>query len=101
MTNKHTHTPGPWHYEPFVGEPDAIWLGNADGYVAHIRREDGLEPIDWADARLIAEAPAMLEALRLFADELGQWGLDTLDTMNLASPADKLFALLARIEGEA
>lgn len=62
------HTPGPWFAEPMVGETDAIWIGNADGYVAQITREDGLEAGDWADARLIAAAPDMLAALEAIAE---------------------------------
>ena len=57
------HTPGPWFAEPMVGEADAVWIGNADGYVAQITREEGLEGGDWLDARLIAAAPDLLAAL--------------------------------------
>ena len=57
------HTPGPWMAGPMVGESDTLWIGNGDGYVAQVTRIDGLEPIDWADARLISAAPEMLAAL--------------------------------------
>jgi hypothetical protein len=55
---------------PMVGESDTIWIGNGDGYVAQVTRIDGLEPIDWADATLIAAAPDLLAALRLTVDTL-------------------------------
>lgn len=55
---------GPWLVAPDAANPDAIWIGNRDGYIGEIRREDGLEEIDWRTARLWAAAPAMLEALR-------------------------------------
>jgi len=64
------HTPGPWMAGPMVGESDTIWIGNGDGYVAQVTRIDGLEPIDWADATLIAAAPDLLAALRLTVDTL-------------------------------
>lgn len=86
------HTPGPWVAEPMIGTPDVIWIGNSDGYVAQITREDGIERCDWADARLIAEAPAMLAALR---NLLPLWssGIDE-PWVNDAR------AILARIDGE-
>ena len=65
------HTPGPWFAEPMVGEADAVWIGNTDGYVAQITREDGLEAGDWVDARLISAAPDLLAAL--------EWAVDTAD----------------------
>ncbi len=62
------HTPGPWFAEPMVGETDVIWIGNADGYVAQITREDGLEAGDLVDACLIAAAPDLLAALETIAN---------------------------------
>jgi hypothetical protein len=63
------HTPGPWMAGPMVGESDTIWIGNGDGYVAQVTRIDGLEPIDWADAALIAAAPDLLAACQAVLDE--------------------------------
>lgn len=70
------HTPGPWFAEPMVGEADAVWIGNTDGYVAQITREDGLEAGDWVDARLIAAAPDLARALTDLLADAVEMGLD-------------------------
>lgn len=98
------YTPGPWFAEPMVGEVDTIWIGNSDGYVAQVTRVDGLEPADWADARLIAAAPDMLAALIDGAECLAAW-------MEIADPEDvrehderalaAMRAAIARAGGEA
>jgi hypothetical protein len=54
------HTPGPWITEDFAG----VWAGNLE--LAKIRGEQGL-PRE-ANARLIAAAPEMLEALTILAN---------------------------------
>lgn len=59
-TQKHRHTPGPWHFSP----------GHDPHNQAHIYGEDGKTlAITYSDegsanAQLIASAPDMLEALR-------------------------------------
>jgi len=70
------HTPGPWMAGPMVGESDTIWIGNGDGYVAQVTRIDGLEPIDWADAALIAAAPDLARALADLLADAVEMGLD-------------------------
>jgi len=70
------HTPGPWMAGPMVGESDTIWIGNGDGYVAQVTRIDGLEPIDWADAHLIAAAPDLARALADLLADAVEMGLD-------------------------
>jgi len=70
------HTPGPWMAGPMVGETDTIWIGNVDGYVAQVTRIDGLEPIDWADAHLIAAAPDLARALADLLADAVEMGLD-------------------------
>lgn len=64
------HTPGPWRVDP-----DYPWdIQNADGSleiasVNPYRREDGEDgEVGDADARLIAAAPDLLEALRVIAE---------------------------------
>jgi hypothetical protein len=59
------HTPGPWSFQPSESG-DVIWIGNegenaacVPGYADH--------PGNIADARLIAAAPDMLDALRKIA----------------------------------
>jgi len=70
------HTPGPWMAGPMVGESDTIWIGNGDGYVAQVTRIDGLEPIDWADAALIAASPDLARALADLLADAVEMGLD-------------------------
>jgi hypothetical protein len=77
-----------------IGTPDVIWIGNSDGYVAQITREDGLERSDWVDARLIAESPAMLAALRKCQISLcDAWSPRDKEALAAAN------AVLARIDG--
>lgn len=63
------HTPGPW-----IFDGDLVWAASIDGYVANTRTEDmtsgeniakrdALEQIE-ANARLIAAAPDLLDALK-------------------------------------
>lgn len=86
MTMTHKHTPGPWYV--------ANRLGNHQGLVV----EEGTSrnvalTYDSADARLIAEAPAMLEGLRAANIALIDCGYEHL--------REKIRAILARIDGEA
>jgi hypothetical protein len=77
------HTPGPWHVEPLEGEEAfALVICTPEvGHIARVEREDGLAPMDAADAELIADAPAMLEALAGCVTEPGAhcltYGTDT------------------------
>ena len=59
------HTPGPWTAEP-PSEREyrrcwSIWPTDASGHVAHITQSSR----DESNARLIAAAPELLDALRL------------------------------------
>lgn len=59
------HTPGPWHIEhPHINCLEI--RDSAGGYVAELTKESGSEPppLMEINARLIASAPEMLEALR-------------------------------------
>ena len=67
MTDQARHTPGPW----WVDETFTIWTGGlaiayADGsHVAHTTRGfEGPDGEAYANARLIAAAPDLLEALK-------------------------------------
>jgi hypothetical protein len=59
-------TDGPWHVEPTDGNPNSLSIVKyGDGYIAEINRADaGLQAIDHADARLIAAAPALYDAVQ-------------------------------------
>lgn len=62
---EHTHTPGPWHLSDDVISGEVIGCRNIlDSIGGGIACTDGLEDDDedMANARLIAAAPAMLEA---------------------------------------
>lgn len=63
------HTPGPWS----VDEPHQVWAESAGEYVAITQVEEWETlPRDQveANARLIAAAPDLLEALKAFANEI-------------------------------
>lgn len=96
------HTPGPWNVDP--SHPTDVQAAGCELAAAFQRRDLGAEwrirgPITadfntaCANARLIAESPAMLALLKDLVDMEGPmpgtsaWG-------------DKVLALIARIEGE-
>jgi hypothetical protein len=84
---------------PMVGESDTIWIGNGDGYVAQVTRIDGLEPIDWADARLISAAPEMLAALEaLVVSHLALCNSPEWDEQDEAEQAQAR-AIIAKVKG--
>jgi hypothetical protein len=109
MTTK--YTPGPWSVfaQPITGRGDAIlevveqimatepmsdrfYLINADGKCPALT---GCGPTSEANARLIAAAPELVEALRATLNALEK--LDAGET----KVAARARALLARIEGDA
>lgn len=73
---KTQHTPGPWRYVRENGSPTTgphMISGAIPGYLAEVR-DCGSGDVA-ANARLIAAAPELLEALRLVVDtvENGGW----------------------------
>lgn len=79
--NQPKHTPGPWTHDPIwsnrVVMPDYsyIWIIGYDskGGPIHVARVDGpREEQCTANARLIAAAPELLEALKLLLAECDQ-----------------------------
>lgn len=95
------HTPGPWvsHKAPSVRGGHGFVIQNAAHrgiMVASLfpgSSTDRIESVAEANARLIAEAPAMLEALRDVVS--GRWGY-LID----GDGSGHLRAILARIDGE-
>lgn len=81
-----THTPGPWSAEDQSGNVPFWAVYGADHSAIVYGTLRGPEELA-ANARLIAEAPAMLEGLRAFVE-----GRLT---------GDQARAILARIDGEA
>lgn len=80
------HTPGPWHYYKCQCKNPVC-----NQHTISVQRSVGFEE---ADARLIAAAPEMLEALRAM---LEVWGEDS--AYGHAS-AEKARAAIAKVEGE-
>lgn len=88
------HTPGPW--SAMRADSAIHTLHDATGsHFANLRGVRGIEEIDQgeADARLIAEAPAMLETLR---DVLSCCDAN----MSPADAVENARAILARIDGK-
>lgn len=79
------HTHGPWT----AGDDGGIWATHEDGEPFEVASADR-----FADVRLIAEAPAMLAALR--------WAKDAMTPANNSEEIEvcsEIDAILARIEG--
>ena len=65
--------PSPWH----IGEANPWLIYAADGYaVADVRSYHGRHPDAKGDARLIAAAPEMLDALERIREYQGRFGED-------------------------
>ena len=82
-TTSHAHTPGPWDVEPkgsrhFVDGADGLTVAYLDR--AGVRERSEIE----ANARLIASAPDLLNALAGCADALREAGKDFAQANKLA-----------------
>ena len=64
--NKVSHTPGPWNIEEYNNQTLEIWPQQQNGYgcIAKIDKLFGQFTDSQANARLIAAAPELLEALK-------------------------------------
>jgi hypothetical protein len=72
LTNKSAHTPGPWTVGDPWGHPLTIMWGGDKGAVVN---GDGIGDdceLNRANARLIAAAPTMLEALKILVGQSGE-----------------------------
>jgi hypothetical protein len=95
------HTKGPWSIRKTKFNDDGmyshdIYLQKSLSHlkmIAHIYKYDESE----ANARLIAEAPAMLEALEMLMDRLNYHG--TIDVIREEGPIADVRAIISRIEG--
>jgi len=72
---ENTHTPGPWTNNG--GQIEGLFHCE-DGYrhylpIATVGEVNQQEPVDTANARLIAAAPELLAALRACEDRLSAW----------------------------
>ena len=94
------HTPGPWRMEPFVPEGDTLVVRDEWGtfVVADAGRTDS--KVAQANARLIAEAPAMAAELRSAVEYIETLTRDTAHwDIYGAEISARLRAILARIDG--
>ncbi len=106
MSEKQTHTPGPWHCGQLNGE-GAIFANNGKRLtienglhslhpICHVQNTFGKE--DQANARLIASAPELLEQCKLFEKLLSTLIIEGHSGADLER--DNLRAILDRVEGE-
>ena len=89
---KNTHTPGPWDIFP---KDDTLEIGNYGAHAPLVRLSATVPTNDfegWANARLIASAPDMFEALQAVCDAYGDR-----DTLLMA----QCKAALSKAKGEA
>ena len=64
-TDTHTHTPGPWHPVTLGASPDHAWAIDSELVeIARLSEWPDNQAEAEANARLIAAAPEMLEALQ-------------------------------------
>lgn len=80
MTTETKHTPGPWRAKQY-GKYGEWKVLQADELRHHICTDiRGLDGMDEANARLIAAAPTLLEALQELLTYLGDWDDPTHET---------------------
>ena len=97
-------TPGPWELGDWWSPPNggvSVLSGNAhiaDVYAGHHHRDDVTKPIGRANARLIAAAPEMAEALERLTTRIHDCHSDVPRSIQIMS--DEARALLARINGD-
>lgn len=92
------HTEGPWtatKFNPVTGEIDDCYLYVEPGIAVIERKVKGHDQHDTANARLIAAAPDLLEALELADAALSG------ANMNMNVVERKVKAAIARARGEA
>lgn len=90
------HTPGPWAIDVTRASKRApasmlMIVAEAGGMPGLIVNSGPVEPRDWANARLIAEAPAMFDLLR-------QLHVASTYAFNTEYVVERARAILARIE---
>ena len=93
---KTNHTPGPWRVKK--RKMDARIFGNVDGgpiATVHYVIENASNPHDEANARLIAAAPELLEALELLVAQ-EDWYREEVPP---ESPVGKAYAAIAKARG--
>lgn len=91
------HTPGPWHINAVRCEGDNVFAGNRR--ICNVYGDIGQDPFK-ANARLIAAAPELLEALKLYHRGWthGDGNIDTMEIM--AEASEKARAAIAKATAE-
>src|SRR3990167_5823977 len=95
---QHTHTPGPWIAEGWTVIADRKTRRNR-AMVADCASAPMLETQWNANARLIAEAPAMLEALTEAIQFVAKWANDN-DSKIGFRMVHRMESVIARVRGE-
>ncbi len=110
MADSKKHTPGPWHVDPKAAEEsffEDVSILRHDGLAVAVAVHNGdiIPPEPEANARLIAAAPDLLEALKPFAeccDSIGREIPDSKDTSSWTFQAGdfrRARAAIAKAEG--
>ena len=85
------HTKGPWEFRPLTGEDSRgmgyIHGGPVDACIAHTGDSSLWTSENEANARLIAAAPEMLEALQAIANGEGVYGAQAHEYKQIARAA--------------
>lgn len=76
-TERVKHTSGPWTISGYYGAPDHIAGPHGERLAVMGIRTSNYPPEQWANARLMAAAPELLEALKELLPQ--GWGDDTMD----------------------
>ena len=89
-----THTPGPWVVHPTTHHPAVRSVGTSDTGPRRICTVGSMNgnPVDKKNARLIAAAPDLLEALKAMTEQT--------NSTELAAACDKARAAIAKATGE-
>lgn len=85
------HTPGPWRRS--AGIPQRIW-----GFYLEAPSGESVNQTAEANARLIAAAPDLLEALRRIAD--GQWPQSIAETEGTLAMREVAKVAIERMKGD-
>lgn len=97
MENAIKHTPGPWHIGVRQPNSDKFIYGQDGSEVANCDMLTNFHDVNLANARLIAAAPDMLEALEKAASILE----DEYQTTDCRHPSKTgLYAVIAKAKGE-
>ncbi len=91
-STSHTHTPGPWNVNPDYGKENMYRLWDED---SNYHDDTSPERMD-ANARLIASAPELLEALKAFAT----WETTTMNDDELRDIFAACHSAIAKAEGK-